>query len=115
MPLKKAAQRDIRVLRNAVGTPEIIERALRQDAEWHALAQHGGGDRVKRAVAARRDDDALLVLGALDGVLRRFGQVFGVVHRHQRIASAGLVEDAADGVLQDLRVAAPRSCVEDDE
>ncbi|MNV43380.1 hypothetical protein D3C71_1350910 [compost metagenome] len=115
MALQEAAQGDFGVLRDAVAAPEIIEGALGQDAERHAAAQHRAGDGVERAVASGGDDDALLVLRALDGGLRRFGQFGRIIDRHQRVTPARLVEDAADGVLQDLRVAAPRSGVEDDE
>ncbi|KAG0929638.1 hypothetical protein G6F31_017279 [Rhizopus arrhizus] len=73
MALQEAAQGDFGVLGDAVAASEVIERALGQDAEGHALAQHGAGHGVKCAVAAGGDDHALLVLRALDGGLRRFG------------------------------------------
>jgi hypothetical protein len=115
MALQETAQRHLGILRDAVAATEIIECALGQDAERHALAQHGARHCIERAVTACGNHHALLVLRALDRSLRGFGEFGRVVHRHQRVAPAGLVEDAADGVLQDLRVAAPRSGVEDDE
>ncbi|KAG1078655.1 hypothetical protein G6F40_016617 [Rhizopus arrhizus] len=70
----EAAQGDFGVLGDAGAASEVIERALGQDAEGHALAQHGAGHGVKCAVAAGGDDHALRVLRARDGGRRRLGQ-----------------------------------------
>ncbi|MCY1533881.1 hypothetical protein D9M68_692320 [compost metagenome] len=115
LALQEAMQGRFRVLGDAVTAAEVVERALGQDAERHVLAQHRAGDGVERAVAARGDDDALLVARAPHRGLGRFGQPGRIFHGNQLVAPSGRIEDAADGVLQHLRVAAPRSSIEDDE
>ena len=115
LALQETVQGRFRVLGNAVAAAEVIEGALGQDAEGHALAQHDAGHGAERAVAAGGDHHALLLPGAPQRLAGLFGQTGRVLHGHQFVAPSGRIEHAADGVLQRLRVAAPRSGIEDDE
>src|SRR5690606_21143560 len=96
---QQAAGGDLGILGDAVGAPEIVERALRQDAERQAGSQHCLGHRAERAVSAGSDHHPAVVAGTSDGRLRRRGQLAAAVDRHQLVAAAGPVQHSPDDGL----------------